>query len=54
MPQGVSNAYEIVTIKTCNVPDWSGAQPYLVPDPVAMEYETPITRAQCEPENTTD
>lgn len=41
--QGVSNAYSIVTIKPRTTgKDNPVAEPYLVPNPIAMEYETPV------------
>lgn len=49
--QGVSNAYEIVNIQKRKNTDLSVAEPYMIPNPIAKEYETPVNRECVEPPN---
>ena len=47
--QGISNAYEIVDLKRLENYNQPVAEPYLIPNVIAMEYETPVDRDYEEP-----
>ena len=51
MFQGKSNAYEIVDLKKPENRGQPVAEAYLIPNVIAMEYETPVDRDYEEPPN---